>query len=195
MNRDESRDDVLFAFTMEPQRDRKTLDRYLAENPELASDLIDISSELRLRESQPKDNAKVIDDPECDDAWNTLVAAQPQTSPNPFAAFQGREFVELCKSLRLPRSIVAAFRDRLVDVETIPDRLMDSLAACTATATDAVTKYLAQPPTTAVSMEFKSGRKPTEVDRVTFQQLIENTQLSDDQRDAITEYLGDGQSN
>ena len=194
MKNEELRDDVLFAFAVEPQRNRETLDQYLTEYPELASDLIDISNELRLRESQPAVNAQLIEDSDCEEAWIAFTAAKSQLPPNPFAAFQGREFVELCKALRLPRSLVAALRDRLIEAETIPDRLIGSLAARTSTAADAVREYLALPPTTAMSMEFKSCQKPKVVNRATFQQLIEDTQLSDDQRIAITEYLEDGQS-
>lgn len=41
-------DDILFAFSVEPQHDRQTLENYLRRYPELAVELIDLSHELRL---------------------------------------------------------------------------------------------------------------------------------------------------
>jgi hypothetical protein len=41
-------EDVLFAFSVEPQHDRQTLENYLRRYPELAEELIDLSHEFRL---------------------------------------------------------------------------------------------------------------------------------------------------
>ena len=40
------RDDVLYAFAVEPLQGRDTLERYLRDHPEYAGDLIDLSYEL-----------------------------------------------------------------------------------------------------------------------------------------------------
>jgi len=194
MSQDMSRDDVLFAFAVESERNRATLDRYLKAYPEFADDLIDLSNEIRVTESTVRNSAGVVDDAGRESAWASFKAAGGALS-NPFVHLKGRPFVEFCNSLRLPRSIVTALRDRLVEPNTIPGKLVVAMAALADSTTDALTRYLALPPTTAASMEFKSDQKPTGGDRVTFRQLIQNTELTDSQHAAITEYLGDGESN
>lgn len=194
MSQDKSRDDVLFAFAVEPEQNRATLDRYLKAYPEFANDLIDLSNEIRVTDSTVRNSVGVVDDAGRESAWASFTASGSAPS-NPFVHLKGRQFVDFCNSLVLPRSIVTALRDRLVEPDTIPKKLVAAMASLADSTADVVTRYLALPPTTAASIEFKSDQKPTEGDRVTFQQLIQNTELTDSQRAAIREYLGDGESN
>lgn len=194
MSQDKSRDDVLFAFAVESERNRATLDRYLNDYPEFADDLIDLSNEIRVTESTERNSVAVIDDAGRESAWASFKASGVARL-NPFVHLKGRPFVEFCNSLRLPRSIVTALRDRLVEPNTIPKTLVAALASLTDSTTEAVMRYLDLPPKTSASMEFKSDQKPTDGDRVTFQQLIQNTELTESQHVAITEYVGDGESN
>jgi len=194
MSQDKSHDDVLFAFAVEPEQNRATLDRYLKAYPEFAEDLIDLSNEIRVTESTVRNSVGVVDDAGCVSAWASFTASGSVPS-NPFVHLKGRPFVDFCNSLKLPRSIVTALRDRLIEPDTIPKKLVAAMASLADSTADAVMRYLALPPTTAPSMEFKSDQKPTDGDRVTFQQLIQNTELTDSQHAAITEYLGDGESN
>jgi len=187
------RDDVLHAFAVEPNHNRETLDRYLKKYPQFASELIDLSAELRLEEFRPVTNAEPIDDPGCEGAWATFtsIAANTSALSNPFANFRGQAFVSFCDSLRLPRSIVAALRDRLVEPASIPDRLVEAIADLSETTSEAIRKYFAQPPTTLATMEFKANQKPVEIERSPFGTLVENTELTEDQHVAVAEYVGD----
>lgn len=193
MSQGKSREDILFAFAVESERTRATLDRYLNAYPEFANDLIDLSNEIRLTNSSVQNSTEVVDDAGCESAWASFKASGG-AQLNPFVHLKGRPFVEFCNSLGLPRSIVTALRDRLVEPNTIPEKLVAAMAALADSTTDAVIRYLALPPTTAASMEFKSDQKPTNGHRVTFRQLIQNTELTDSQHAAITEYMGDGES-
>lgn len=197
MSQDEIREDVLYAFAVEPNRNRETLERYLKDYPQFSDELIDLSAELRLQESCPAASVKPVADPTCESAWATFtsVAANASALINPFADFRGQAFVALCNSLRLPRSIVVALRDRLVEPASIPASLVKAISDLSNASTGAVQRYFAQPPTTLATMEFKANQKPVEIERTTFEKLLESTDLTENQRDAVTEYVGDGQSN
>lgn len=197
MSQDEIRDDVLYAFAVEPNRNRETLDRYLKKYPQFSNELIDLSSELRLDVSRRTTTAEPINDPGCEGAWTTFASVAPNVSAlaNPFANFRGQAFVTLCSSLRLPRSIVVALRDRLVEPASIPVLLVEAISRLSDATSEAVQQYLSQQPTTMTTMEFKANRKPVEIKQTTFQKLVDSTELSEDERAAVMEYLGDGQSN
>ncbi len=197
MSHDETQENILFAFAVEPNHNRETLDRYLKKYPQLANELIDLSSELRLQASSPQPPATPIDDPGFEDAWATFSSVVPDTIPaaNPFVSFRGQEFVQMCASLVLPRSVVIALRDRLLEPESIPARLVSSIARLADFESDAVRQYFAQPPTTPTTVAFKANKKPGEMERISFKQLIEDTELTEEQRKSVTEYFEDDQSN
>lgn len=197
MNNDETRENALYAFAVEPNHNRETLDRYLKKYPQLAKELIDLSSELRLQASSAPPSATPIDDPGLEDAWANFSSIYPDSIPvtNPFAKFRGQELVDLCASLRLPRSVVIAMRDCLLVPDSIPVRLIDAISNLSGETRDAVRQYFDQSPKTPATIEFKADKKPTEIERRTFEQLIEDTELTDEQHKSVMEYFGNGQSN
>lgn len=168
---------------------------YLQRFPRFRDELIDLSSELRLAKSEPIATGAVIDDAGGETAWNAFAAAGKETTAlaNPFANFRGQAFVSLCNTLRLPRSIVAALRDRLVESLSIPDRLVIAISELIEVPQEALRQYLSQQPTTIGTVEFKAKQKPTNLDRVSFEKLIEDTEMSEDERKSALEYLLDGQ--
>ena len=82
-------EDVLDAFAVEPRHDRETLERYIREYPQFASELIDLSRELnRLvveNESPPSDKDRAL----MEKAWNESI--QP-IAPDPFTKLTISEF-------------------------------------------------------------------------------------------------------
>ncbi len=117
MSTADDKDDVLLAFAIEPRHDRATLERYLAEYPELTEDLIDLSNELRMvRSFGPAQVAAEADDA-VDAAFQKLLAAGPAktVAVDMFATYKGRAFADLAVALNIPRAILQALRDRLVE--------------------------------------------------------------------------------
>jgi hypothetical protein len=55
-------DDVMFAFSVEPQQDATTLARYLKAYPQFAADLVDLAHELNLSASLGPSAAPLEDD-------------------------------------------------------------------------------------------------------------------------------------
>ena len=197
MSHDEFREDVLYAFAVEPKHNRETLERYLKDYPQFSDDLIDLSAELRLQQNRPATSAEPIADPTCESEWTTFTSVVSNASAlaNPFAQFRGQAFASFCNALRLPRSIVTALRDRLVEPTSIPAQLVKSISELSDATIESVEEYFAQPPTTLATMEFKANQKPVEIERTTFEKLVEGSELTEDQRNAVMEYVGDGQSN
>jgi hypothetical protein len=182
-------EDVLYAFSVEPKHDRQTLENYLRRYPELAEELIDLSHELRLvaelGESEVPTDAPVT---------ATAEAAERQPE-NLFNDFKGATFAALANSLNIPRSILVAFRDRLVVPASIPVRFLNRLSNAIGASVDAVRAYLEQPPTVAAALSFKADQKPSVPDQVTFSELVRNTRLTESQEAELRQDLSGDERN
>jgi hypothetical protein len=73
MSESKTRDDILYAFSIEPTHDRETLERYLNKYPELTDDLIDLSHELRISVVLGGVDATPQPDRKVDEAWQAFV--------------------------------------------------------------------------------------------------------------------------
>src|SRR4029077_16348078 len=72
------REAILYAFATEASHDRSTLERYLKQYPELAEELIDLSSELRLGAPVGSHPASDEADPRLEAAWKEFLGCKPQ---------------------------------------------------------------------------------------------------------------------
>ena len=190
---DEQRKEILYAYAVEPTHDRDTLLNYLKRHPECRQDLIDLSLEMEMVETDIKIATEAVEDSECDNAWQAFVAAgqNEKLVSNPFNKFRGSEFASLCTTLCLPKSIVSPFRNRTILPNTIPSKLIAATASALGITIDALQTFLSKPPVAITNMEFKSARKPSTPSQVPFAKLIEDTELSEEQQQAVTEYLQD----
>jgi hypothetical protein len=66
------REAILYAFVVEANHDRGTLERYLKEYPYLADDLVDLTTELRFFEAFGPSPAEVAD-PRGEAAWQEFI--------------------------------------------------------------------------------------------------------------------------
>ncbi len=181
------KDAVLDAFAAEPVHDRNTLERYVSEYPELAEELIDLAAELRLSAEFTGAEEGAISDPKLETAWENFLAAGPKPSVttaavDPFARFKGGAFATLAGKLDVPRSLLTAVRDRLVVPSSVPSGFVRRFAEATGTTVEAVRVYLAQDSQAPLGLAFKSDQKPSQQGRVTFRQLVENTEMGESQR-------------
>ena len=122
-----------------------------------------------------------------EDTWKQFVASAPSTakpvkSGNPFAQYKGGAFASLADSLKMPRSILTALRDRLVEPSSIPQRFVRRFAESTNSSIEAVLGYLSQPPAIISTAQFKADKKPSPPRRVRFEKLIEDSEMTDEQR-------------
>lgn len=181
------REAVLHAFAVEPAHDRETLERYLKAHPDLAEELIDLSSELRLAEGLGVERVGEVLDPGADAAWEEFLGCKPAEAAcgeaaNPFARYRGAAFATLAQSLNVPRSILTALRDGLVEPQSVPRGFLTRFAEATGTSIDSTVRYLSRPQQVPGALAFKSDAKPSHQGRTTFRSLVQHTAMTDEQR-------------
>ncbi len=185
-----TRDDILYAFSIEPHHDHATLERYLLKHPELTEDLIDLSHELRISVVFGGPNAAHQLDRKADEAWKAFVECAPVSrsvagQSSLFASLKGAALVELAAQLDIPRSLLTALRDRLAEPATIPMRFLSRLATASGSPIKAIQEYLTLPPVTALGLQFKSDNRPANQGQVPFRKLVDDTTMTDKQRAAL----------
>lgn len=190
MSESKTRDDILYAFSIEPTHDRETLERYLIKYPALTDDLIDLSHELRISVALGGMDAAPQPDRKVDEAWQAFVkcgsASRPVNVPSsPFAGLKGAALVEVATKLDIPRSLLTALRDRLAEPSSIPMRFISRLAAASGSPIKAIQQYLALPPVTSYGLQFKSDSRPANQGQVSFRKLVDDTTMTDEQREAL----------
>jgi hypothetical protein len=176
-------EDVLLAFAVEPLHDRTTLERYLKQYPQFAEDLVDLSHELRVGGRGASDS--VEDEATFQGALKQLVGATAQalgTAANPFDAFRGPAFAELADTLRVPRSILIAFRDRLIIESSIPSAFTARVARSARTTVADLMAHLQQPPVLAATANYKADQKPSVSGKVALDTLLDASGVTPEQK-------------
>jgi hypothetical protein len=176
-------EEVLLAFSVEPVHDRATLERYLALYPHHAEDLVDMSHELRLGGRGISD--AVEDETTFQRALQQLVSAAGPTAgtaANPFDAFRGLAFAELADTLRIPRSILIAFRDRLVIESSVPPAFAIRVARSAQTTVADLMAHLQQPPVLAATANYKADQKPSASGKVALDALLDASGVTPEQK-------------
>jgi hypothetical protein len=190
MTGERSAEDVLYAFAVEPRHDRETLERYLKSYPQFADDLLDLSHELRLSADLGPADVLAEDEASFQAAWRQYAAigpqgASPASADNLFDRFKGRALVALAEALVVPRSVLIALRDRLVVPSSIPQGFIRRFAVAASATAEAVQQYLALPPVTSAATSFKADQKPAAQEQITFEALLAQSTLTEEQLAAL----------
>ena len=194
MTSEKSAEDVLFAFSVEPRHDRQTLERYLKSYPQFADELLDLSHELRISASLGPADVLTEDEASFQAAWQQYAAVVPQGVPsasaeNLFNRFKGKAFVALAEALLIPRSVLVALRDRLVVPSSIPRGFIRRFAQAAGGTIETVQQYLALPPVTSAAVNFKADQKPETQAQITFETLLAQSNLTEEQGAALQKDL------
>lgn len=173
-----SADDVLRAFAMDFQPGTAVLQRYLAEYPEHSVALIDLSMELtREFDDNIPPGAAEFD----------LVAAGMARLRENAATLQSLEaapakvFTEAFSALALPMQVGLAFRERRIEVATLPHRMAAKMAEALKTSTETLLSYLALPAVAPMARARKSAVKPVAPEKVSFERVLQDAGV-DEQR-------------
>lgn len=180
-------DDVMFAFSVEPHQDATTLARYLKAYPQFAADLVDLAHELNLSVSLGPSDAPLEDDANAQAAWLQYAAVRPtvvasEAAQGLFDTIKGKTFVSLADALGVPRSVLVALRDRLVEPSSIPHAFIRRFASAMNSTVEVVQQYLSLPPMASAAVNFKADQKPAVQNRITFKTLLEQTNLTEEQQ-------------
>ncbi|RQN37326.1 hypothetical protein [Paraburkholderia tropica] len=162
-----TRDEVLYAFSVEDVGGRDTLMRYLATYPEYAQELIDLSRELTRPVSDeplsPADAQRV------DAAVTRFRTGIGQRVPVSFAA---QAFNVAAERLQLPTLVLVSFRERRVDLASVPVRFLERLAGALESTMDQLRAFLAQPPLVSAARQSKSRVKPVAAVKAPFEKVL-----------------------
>jgi hypothetical protein len=178
-----SEEEVLLAFSVEPQRDRSTLERYLAEYPEHTSALVDCALELMLL---PTEISPVwVADSALEGGWQQFRAQLGSRIENPFAKLSPSAFRNLAVRLGINNLLLLRIRDRGIRAASIPGAFMRQLATELSTPLKAVATYLEGPACLAPSSAFRSTGKPAAGTQVDFAEAVRTAQLSAEQQKTL----------
>lgn len=174
-------EEVLLAFAVESVHDRATLERYLVLYPRFAEDLVDLSHDLRIG---GRGIAEAVEDEATVQRALQQLGA-PAAVANPFDAFRGEAFADFADSLRVPRSLLIAFRDRLVAASTVPAAFAARLARRARTTVAELMKHLELPSQLAPQASFKADGKPSAGEKVAFDALLKSNGVTEEQKTDI----------
>lgn len=164
-------DDLLRAFAMDFERGTDILQRYLAQYPEHSMALIDLSMELtrEFDDDIPPGSAEfdLVAAGMARLRVNTTTLQSLQTAP-------AKAFADAIKVLSLPMQVGLAFRERRIDVATLPQRVLAKMAEALQTSTETLRSYLALPPEASLARARKSSVKPAAPEKVSFERVLQD---------------------
>ncbi|WP_199527319.1 hypothetical protein [Pseudoalteromonas sp. bablab_jr004] len=190
----ESKSEVLQAFAIEDNLNAETLAMYLKRYPQFRESLIDLSIELFTTpsldeistEATSSDNAKL--------AWLKFqsmlspedpAAAVPSSIDNPLCRLNKQDFRELAAQLGINRLLLSQFRDNAILVSTIPQKFLALLAVRLHVSVEALRQILDAPPIIASGQRFKASGKPSVGKKVSFDDALANSGLSEEQQTVL----------
>lgn len=174
-----SRDQVLELFAMELDTGGHTLQRYLREYPEYATQLVDLSQEIFRFGIQDESPLSIEDQMRIDTAWSRIQSAPSKVVTDPLAGLSVPQLREIAQTLKVPRQVITAFRERTVIVSSVPRYFLNRLASLVGSSIQDLLGTLTSPPQ-SLARSYKANGKPTEAVRVTFEQLLRDAGLSDE---------------
>ncbi|TCU16394.1 hypothetical protein [Rhizobium sullae] len=165
--RKDNAEDILSAFAVEPTHDRETLNLYLEQYPELATELIDLSLELEMADPT-NDELFDTDSPTVNAAWAVFKGASAKSAPITAASFTR----EVAVALGIKLSALMGLRDKKVEVHSLPIGFTTRLSKALATSAEGLRDYLSGLQTMPAGASFKSDAKPLQKSKVTIEQLL-----------------------
>lgn len=170
-------EEIMLAFSVEPDHGPETLQRYLGIYPHLAAELLDLALDLKL-ESGVQLASNTIS-PEAEAAWQLFASRTDMPiSAEQVAEVRASLIAPAMRGIGLPLSVLTAIRSGFATVEEFPDRWLRRISDVGGYARETLRSYVARPPAMSSSMSFKSEGKPSAGGKVTFRELVESTTLT-----------------
>lgn len=165
-------DDVLEALGCESETGKATLEKYLRDYPQYAEAILDFATELSREDIIRKDPLSERERALIETSWKKHVKAAPKPVADPFAILSALELGRVAKLLGVPKQVLTAFRDRTIEVASIPERFAKRLVAEIHSDLEILEAYLTAPPALSLARSRKSDTKPKIGDRKTFEQIL-----------------------
>ncbi|ACT58374.1 hypothetical protein [Hirschia baltica] len=177
-----SKEDVFDAFAVETRHDRPTIERYLQDYPEYANELIDLARELSRSLESSSGPLTASEVRLIDDAWRRFAPLETKAATDPLVALSVDQSRYLAKTLDVPRQVITAFKERRVDVETVPRPFLAEFADSIRLTVAALTQNLSVSPGSGLARSYKADAKPQIADKVSFEQLLIDAGVPDARR-------------
>jgi hypothetical protein len=192
----ESKDDVLHKFSAESNQDADTLARYLKRYPQYREALIDLSIEIFIAPKFDEMAAEKFPGDKSNQAWSKFqsllsptdpASAAPRPMDNPLSNLSDEHFRELASELNVNRLFLSRLRDCSIQVATIPQRFLSVVAQALTVSVKELTSALEAPPVVASGLRHKASGKPRVGGKITFDEALASSTLSDVQQAALRE--------
>lgn len=171
-----SADEILRAFAMDFEPGDGVLQKYLSEYPEHSVALIDLSMEL-LREF---DDSVPPGAAECNLVATGMARLRENAATlQSLEAAPAKVFTDAIRALALPMQVGLAFRERRIEVATLPQRALARMAEALQTSADTLRLYLALPPEASVTRARKSAVRPTAPEKVSFERVLKDAGVNE----------------
>ncbi|MFV9064065.1 hypothetical protein ABQ366_01460 [Serratia fonticola] len=174
-----SLEEVLESFSIEHDLGTATLQKYLTAYPAFTNEIIDLSREMASTLAEDEAPLSEYDRRLISSAVTRIQNAPGKTMIDPFADLSAQKMRDISKALNLPRQVVMAFRERTVAAGSIPQRFLSKFAELLQSSVKQLTTSLEQPPM-VVAGSYKSDGKPCNVEKITFEQLLRDADLSEE---------------
>lgn len=191
-----SKEDVLYAFSIEPDRDSSTLEEYLRNYPQYKEDLVDLSIDLFL--APKSEDFSICRDTaaDVDKSWEKFqsILNQPrentQTSVpvDPFMKLSTQQFKNLARELNVNRAFLSRLRDRTIEYSSIPLKFVESIANALGIGVEALSAALDGVPRVSSTQSFKAKGKPSATSKISFKRAVEESSMSDQQKAQLRKY-------
>lgn len=174
-------EDVLDAFSVEPDHGKETLGRYLQDYPQYANEIVDLSFELSKPINQSDTPWSTNELAEIEAAWQKHGKAM-LISENPFEAISIQQLRQIATDLDVPRSVISAFRERQVIITSVPQKFLRRLATALGQTMEGFLAFAESIAPTSISRSYKSNVKPQSIEQITFETLLIQSQVPEVKR-------------
>ena len=178
--------EVLALFAVAYRRSPDVLAAFLAAYPDHAEDLVDYAHELNLRRDCVGERSVTPEDEAWIEAEVDRMSAMRTASADPFAGLQPAHYVAARKALGVPGVVLEAFRDRVVDVVSVPLPFLDRLAGQLRVGLAELTRFLQGPPRLAPNLAFKADAAPrAPADKISFASVLSQAGVPTDRATSL----------
>ncbi len=167
-----SREEVLDAFAVEPVHDRTTLERYLRDFPQFATELVDLSREVSCVVETDESPLTAHEEALIEMAWQNHASFETQSAKDPLAGLSVPQLRVIARTLDVPRQVITAFRERRVKFESVPKPFLAALARALSCSVDLLLSGLAAPSGPTPARSYRADVKPSAGAAISFEQLL-----------------------
>lgn len=182
-------EEVMLAFSVEPNHDPVTIQRYIENYPHLASELLDLALDLRMLSEDEPLTLQDLDSSEIQRAWdqfNGMISAErSELTAEQIKQVEASLISIQMREIGLPLSVLSAIKSGLVELEGFPGRWITKIASTGGYAAEMLRSYLSRAPSLSSARSFKSEVKPQVGGKVTFRSVIENSTLTEAEKAEI----------